>query len=273
MINLENLTTEEKVALAKKLKEAEKTKGELEALKTELEAIKALYLADRDPEVIKEVMTSFLMIEKKLNTLDETLKSLAPKEEIKISNFPDYPAEMKITNPVKSVEILNPVKEVKVNNLKDLKIPPFPKKIETEDKKTAKTLTEVLSSIKALLKAQKPQDGVKILNREPVEAIPVVLTEVNRKSFYTAMVQAFGAAVASIFQLKNKAGEVINPAIEEKQQLFLNEAYDYVSVAYPQDDTEIYTFKTGGVGGSIVTVVTLVYTDNTKVNLSTVTKS
>ena len=50
-------------------------------------------------------------------------------------------------------------------------------------------------------------------------------------------------------------------------------AYDYVSVAYPIDTTEVYTFKSGGSGGASVAVVTIVYTDNTKVNLSTVTKT
>jgi hypothetical protein len=49
--------------------------------------------------------------------------------------------------------------------------------------------------------------------------------------------------------------------------------YDYISVAYPSDTTEVYTFKVGGSGGTTVAIVTIVYTDNTKVNLSTVTRS
>lgn len=48
--------------------------------------------------------------------------------------------------------------------------------------------------------------------------------------------------------------------------------YDYISVAYPVATTEVYTFKTGGAGGSTVATVTVVYTDSTKTNLSTVTK-
>ena len=49
--------------------------------------------------------------------------------------------------------------------------------------------------------------------------------------------------------------------------------YDYVGVAYPQSDTEVYTFKTGGSGGTTVAIVTVVYTDSTKADLSSVTLS
>jgi len=49
--------------------------------------------------------------------------------------------------------------------------------------------------------------------------------------------------------------------------------YDYVSVAYPVATTEVYTFKEGGAGGTTVATVTIVYTDSSKQNLSTVTKA
>jgi hypothetical protein len=50
-------------------------------------------------------------------------------------------------------------------------------------------------------------------------------------------------------------------------------AYDYISVAYPDTVTEVYTFKTGGSGGTTVATITIVYTDATKELLSTVTKT
>lgn len=49
--------------------------------------------------------------------------------------------------------------------------------------------------------------------------------------------------------------------------------HDYVSVAYPVNTTEVFTFKTGGSGGTTVATVTVVYTDSTKENLSSVTKT
>lgn len=48
--------------------------------------------------------------------------------------------------------------------------------------------------------------------------------------------------------------------------------YDYIAVTYPDSVTEVYTFKTGGSGGSTVATVTVVYTNSTKANLLTVTK-
>lgn len=49
--------------------------------------------------------------------------------------------------------------------------------------------------------------------------------------------------------------------------------YDYIGVSYPDSTTEVYTFKIGGSGGTTVSTVTVVYTDATKANLSSVTKS
>jgi hypothetical protein len=54
----------------------------------------------------------------------------------------------------------------------------------------------------------------------------------------------------------------------------ITKAYDYISVAYPDTSTEVYTFKTGGAGGTTVGTITVVYTDAvTKLVLSTVTKT
>jgi hypothetical protein len=52
----------------------------------------------------------------------------------------------------------------------------------------------------------------------------------------------------------------------------LSVAYDYLSVAYPDGVTEVYTYKTGGSGGTTVATVTMVYTDSTKASISTITK-
>ena len=37
--------------------------------------------------------------------------------------------------------------------------------------------------------------------------------------------------------------------------------YDYVGVTYPTTSQEVYTFKTGGSGGTTVAVITLDYSD------------
>jgi len=53
----------------------------------------------------------------------------------------------------------------------------------------------------------------------------------------------------------------------------VTEPFDYIGATYPTSASEVYTYKTGGSGGTTVATVTVVYTDSTKANLSTVTKT
>lgn len=49
--------------------------------------------------------------------------------------------------------------------------------------------------------------------------------------------------------------------------------FDYVSMAISPDTTETYTFKSGGSGGAVTNTVVIVYTSNTRADISTVTKT
>lgn len=44
-------------------------------------------------------------------------------------------------------------------------------------------------------------------------------------------------------------------------------SFDAVSVSYPNATTEVYTFKEGGLSGSTVSVVTLIFTNASKEDL------
>lgn len=48
--------------------------------------------------------------------------------------------------------------------------------------------------------------------------------------------------------------------------------YDYISIAYPSDTTEVYSYKNGGSSGDVVVTITLTYTDSGKSRLSSVEK-
>lgn len=48
--------------------------------------------------------------------------------------------------------------------------------------------------------------------------------------------------------------------------------YDYMALVI-SSETETYTFKTGGSGGTTVATVTIVYTDSSRSDISTVTKT
>ena len=54
----------------------------------------------------------------------------------------------------------------------------------------------------------------------------------------------------------------------------ITKAFDYIGVAYPDTSTEVYTYKTGGAGGTTVGTITVVYQDAvSKAIILSVTKS
>lgn len=48
---------------------------------------------------------------------------------------------------------------------------------------------------------------------------------------------------------------------------------DAVVVTYPTASSEVYTFKSGGTGGTTLMTVTVTYTDSLKKNISTVVRT
>jgi hypothetical protein len=68
------------------------------------------------------------------------------------------------------------------------------------------------------------------------------------------------------------ASDQANIPVETKNAL-VTEPFDYISASYPTDDSEVYTYKLGGSGGSTVATVTVTYTDDTKESISSVEKT
>ena len=74
--------------------------------------------------------------------------------------------------------------------------------------------------------------------------------------------------------LRDTSGTRIDPATEEGLEAvagLVTSPYDYIGATYPDTTTEIYTYKEGGIGGTTVATVTVVYTDVTKEFITTVT--
>lgn len=61
--------------------------------------------------------------------------------------------------------------------------------------------------------------------------------------------------------------------VSYSQGNLVTETFDYIAASYPAADTETYTYKTGGSGGTTVATITVVYTDSTKENISTITRT
>ena len=53
----------------------------------------------------------------------------------------------------------------------------------------------------------------------------------------------------------------------------VNVAYDYVAATYPISTQEVYTFKTGGSGGTTVATITVNYTTSSKEFISDVART
>jgi hypothetical protein len=95
-----------------------------------------------------------------------------------------------------------------------------------------------------------------------------------------ATLSAVNGKLASLGQ-KNMAGSMPvtlasdqgNISVSHKQDIFGIPQYDHLGVTYPNGTTEVYTYKTGGSGGSTVATVTITYTDATKSNISSAART
>lgn len=77
-------------------------------------------------------------------------------------------------------------------------------------------------------------------------------------------------------KLNDSSGDTINPATEDTLSSIAGLSipkHDYILASYPDNITEVYTYKIGGSSGTTVGTITVVYTDSTKDILSSVTKS
>ena len=63
-------------------------------------------------------------------------------------------------------------------------------------------------------------------------------------------------------------GQVQHVNVDNISSGFALPEYDYFAVTYPLATQEVYTFKTGGAGGTTVATITLNYTDATKTYLT-----
>jgi hypothetical protein len=81
---------------------------------------------------------------------------------------------------------------------------------------------------------------------------------------------------ATKVRVTNRDGIVINPATEDTLESiagFNIPAFDYIEATYPTTSQEVYTYKTGGLSGTVVGTITINYTDATKTVLSSVAKT
>lgn len=155
----------------------------------------------------EEAKVLILELEKQNSKLTELIKEV----EIIGKNFPakvevlnqpeqkEFPKEIEVKNFPEQKEF---PKSFEISNLEKIKIPEFPKKIETEDKGFIQTIKELgliktfLGKISEKINNFKQIDSVFIRNKTTDEAIPVKLADKDGKRFYNAIANAISAGVA-----------------------------------------------------------------------------
>lgn len=65
-------------------------------------------------------------------------------------------------------------------------------------------------------------------------------------------------------QILQKSYDEASSSLKVLNGSLINVSYDYGSVAYPTATQEIYTFKSGGSGGTTVLTITINYVDASK---------
>lgn len=220
------------------------------------------------------------MFYKKMVGINKRLRSLVNREEIKAQEhkeIADKLVETKKSLEKKITEIPVPPKEVSVDNFPDkLKMdkPDWYKAVD-EDKITiplAKVITDVVNhAIGSITK-------VEVMNQQPGDAVAVRLTSKDAKDFYNAVSGALSQVVQ--FPYMTAGGRKREALVDNDGHLQIHKinslittAFDYIGAAYPVATTEVYTYKSGGAGGTTVGTITVVYTDATKTVLTSVTKA
>lgn len=62
-------------------------------------------------------------------------------------------------------------------------------------------------------------------------------------------------------------------SLERLASPLINVAYDSITITYPSATVETYKFRQGGASGTVMSTLTLTYTDSTKASLSSVVRT
>ena len=148
----------------------------------------------------------------------------------------------------------------------------------SSQRKYDENMSELFTELTSALSTKLEELGGKITTsyekNKPVNAAGVYKDMINqlsaiKKSVDDKPVPVWNWPQYASVGVRNKSFSNVNPSVD----YFNIGSYDYVSVAYPINTEEVYTFKTNGATGNTVATITIVYTDSTKDNISTVTKT
>lgn len=92
----------------------------------------------------------------------------------------------------------------------------------------------------------------------------------NRKPFLTALSYVDGITEVPIYADPATGKLLANTGASSG---LVTSAYDYIGYTNTNSTTDTYVYKIGGASGTTVATVTIVYTDTTKSQISSITKT
>jgi hypothetical protein len=236
----------------------------------------SLYLEEQRLELIK-LNKGILELSDKLQTQVETY--VAPKEEINVKGEVTVNTQKEVT--VKNLNDLQdwlknasqaitkaisdnktePIKEINVKNIKDAKNEAIKITNFSELQKFFDGLNKAINDLPAPIVNVEKQTIE--LPTAANKAIAVRLSD--GKSFYNA-ITSFTNAVTNIDT------ESIVTELQTINSLTPN-SFDYIAVTYPTTDSEVYTYKKGGSGGTTMQTITVTYASATKDQIISVART
>lgn len=89
----------------------------------------------------------------------------------------------------------------------------------------------------------------------------------------TNSLRTIGSGAGDASAANQVAGNATLTSINAKLVFFPPATTDAITATYPDAVTEVFRYRTGGVSGTILQTITVIYTDSSKVSVSSVVKS
>lgn len=79
--------------------------------------------------------------------------------------------------------------------------------------------------------------------------------------------------LAKFVEKPDGSGQVAVRVTEAGGSFLAGIEYDAIDISYPSATVEVFEYYTGGLGGTLVATVTIIYTDSTKCNIASVVRT
>lgn len=257
-----------------------------------------MQIKDIKEKIVKVLQGKDAEIERLKKEVEEASKSnkqeiiITGGEKIKFPEQKEFPKEIKVNGAV-AIQNLPDIQEVKMDRpvwWQDAPQPAkFPEKIKINWEDAPKQKDEqpgwvnglFISFFETLAKliGKFWSKGIEVRQADSERLKPQLVIQIDPESgrpIGKEKIVIQGGGFSGNGYSKNAAGTIINPATEDtlaKIPGLSIPIHDYVGATYPDGVTEVYIYKSGGAAGTVVATVTVVYSDATKENLTSVTKS